>query len=86
MIDLLILTSALLNPTPIAAQNTSNNLMNIYHSQHNNALVEHNIVDGDQSYSISLLTREIEAELQHQLALLFDTEMTLEVNKRLSFS
>ncbi len=78
MIDLLILTGALLNPTPITAQNTPNNM---YNSQHNNGLVEHNIVDGDQSYSINLLTKEIHAELQHQLALLLVTETTLEVNQ-----
>jgi len=84
MINLLILTGALLNPTPIAVQNvvqnTPNDLMSTFNSKPNIALVEHKIVDGNFSYSISSLTKEIDRELQNQLAQIFNAEMNPETS------
>jgi len=85
MINLLILTGALLNPTPIAVQNpvqnTPNDLMSKFNSEPNITLVDHWSVDENFSYSISSLTKEIERELQNQLAQIFNAEMNPETSK-----
>lgn len=85
MIDLLILTGALLNPTPIAVQNVEQNtpdyLMNKFNSETNIALVEHKIVDGNFSYSISSLTKEIDRELQNQLSQILNAETNPETDQ-----